>query len=321
MATLRLVHLGGGVIRTMKRMKLLPGLAGATALALSFAAWAGTPVGCLIEPERVAEIGSPVVGVIDAVRVDRGDTVSAGQALAVLRADVERANLGVAEARARLEADIGAASANLVLARQRLERAQQLHAVNFVSRQALEQANAEHEVALQRLAQAKEHTEVLARELGVVKAQLSLRTLRSPFQGVVVDRFMNPGERVEEKPLLRIAMIDPLRVEVMLPVAHYGSIAAGASLTVHPDLPNAEPLSARVTRIDKVVDAASNTFRVRLSLPNPGNKLPAGLRCRVDLPNAAEHVAEKARPVPTKTGFAPGEPVSAPGTVPVAIRR
>ncbi|MPY76867.1 MAG: biotin/lipoyl-binding protein, partial [Alphaproteobacteria bacterium] len=166
MATAQLVYLGGGVIR-MDLMKLLPSLVGVGALALSSAAWAGAPVGCLIEPERVAEVGSPVVGVIDAVRVDRGDTVSAGQPLAVLRAEVERANLGVAEARAHLEADIGAANANLVLARQRLDRAQQLHAVNFVSRQALEQANAEHEVALQRLAQTKERSQVLARELGV----------------------------------------------------------------------------------------------------------------------------------------------------------
>jgi len=35
---------------------------------------------------------------------------------------------------------------------------------------------------------------------------------------------------------------------------------------------------------DKVLDAASNTFRVRLSLPNPDNRLPAGLRCKADLP-------------------------------------
>jgi RND family efflux transporter MFP subunit len=282
----------------LNSISLLPALLGAAALLTSPAAWAAAAVGCLIEPERVAEVGSPVVGVIDAVRVDRGDTVRAGQPVAVLRTDVERASLGVAETRSRLEADVGAATAHLVLARQRLERTQQLHAVHFVSRQALEQANAEHEVAVQRLAQAKEQSQVLARELGVVQAQLNLRTVRSPFHGVVVDRFMNPGERVEEKPLLRIAMIDPLRVEIMLPVAHYGSIAAGAALTVHPELPDAEPVSARVTRVDKVIDAASNTFRVRLSLPNPGHKLPAGLRCRVDLPAAPERIAAKPAAAP-----------------------
>ena len=62
-----------------------------------------------------------------------------------------------------------------------------------------------------------------------------------------------------------------------------------------PDLPGAAPAMARVTLVDKVIDAASNTFRVRLSLPNPGHKLPAGARCRVDL---APLVA--ATPPPTK---------------------
>ena len=46
------------------------------------------------------------------------------------------------------------------------------------------------------------------------------------------------------------------------------------------------PVTARVTRVDKVLDAASNTFRVRLALPNPGHKLPAGSRCKIDLPQA-----------------------------------
>ena len=273
--------------------------------------WAAAPVGCVIEPERIAEVGSAVVGVIDAVRVDRGDKVSAGQTLAVLRADVERAHVFVAESRARLEADVGAAGANLLLARQRLDRAQQLHSVNFVSRQALEQAAAEHEVAAQRLAQAKEQAQVLNRELGVAQAQLGLRTVRSPFDGVVVERFVNPGERVEEKPLLRVAMIDPLRIEVILPVAYYGSIEPGRMLAVQPELPHAGPVSARVTRVDKVIDAASNTFRVRLSLPNPGHKLPAGLRCRVDLPDAVR-TAQEAGPVPgVRAGTAPApRPVS-----------
>jgi multidrug efflux pump subunit AcrA (membrane-fusion protein) len=35
--------------------------------------------------------------------------------------------------------------------------------------------------------------------------------------------------------------------------------------------------------VDRVIDAATNTFRVRLELPNPGGVLPAGLRCKVDL--------------------------------------
>ena len=40
---------------------------------------------------------------------------------------------------------------------------------------------------------------------------------------------------------------------------------------------------AQVSIVDKVVDPASNTFRVRLEMPNPLNDIPAGLRCKVDL--------------------------------------
>jgi membrane fusion protein (multidrug efflux system) len=38
---------------------------------------------------------------------------------------------------------------------------------------------------------------------------------------------------------------------------------------------------ANVVIVDRVVDAASGTFGVRLTLSNPSNRLPAGLKCRV----------------------------------------
>ena len=115
-----------------------------------------------------------------------------------------------------------------------------------------------------------------------MKAQLGLRSLKSPFNGVVEERYVSPGERAEDKPLLRVAMLDPLRVELVLPANRWGSVAAGDSVALVPELPQASAVLARVTHIDKMIDAASNTFRVRLSLPNPGNRLPAGARCKVE---------------------------------------
>ena len=44
---------------------------------------------------------------------------------------------------------------------------------------------------------------------------------------------------------------------------------------------------ARVDVVDPVIDPGSNTFRVRLILPNPANAIPAGLRCLVRLRTAA----------------------------------
>jgi RND family efflux transporter MFP subunit len=242
--------------------------------------------GCLIEPDRIADVGSQVIGVVERLNVERGDAVRTGQALITLRADVERANAGVADTRARVDADVRAAEASLVLAEQKVRRAQALLAENFVSDQAVEQARAELELARQKLAQTRSQQRIWGEERRVAEAQLALRTVRSPLDGVVVERFVNVGERVEDKPLLRVAVVDPLRVELMVPTAQYGTIKVGDRITVRPELPGVAPVVATVRHVDGVLDAASNSFRVRMTLPNPKRRLPAGLRCKADLPAA-----------------------------------
>ena len=247
---------------------------------------AAQPLGCLIEPFRIADVGSPVIGVIENVLVERGDVVSKGQALATLRADVERAAVGVALNRAQALGDYNAAVNNAELARQKYARAKFLADQQFISAQALEQANTESEIAANRLAQAREQRGVLAGEHVLAQAQLALRTVRSPTSGVVADRYLSSGERVEDKPVLRVAVIDPLRVEVVLPASLYGTLRAGMMVSVTPEFPNAGSRQARVVLADKLIDGASNTFRVRLELPNPGLTIPAGLRCKIDLASA-----------------------------------
>jgi RND family efflux transporter MFP subunit len=240
------------------------------------------PSGCLIEPEQVADVGSPVTGVIERLPVVLGDTVEAGQPLAMLRADVERATAGVAALRSQVDAEVRAAQANVVLARQKVDRARQLLAQDFVSAQAVEQAVAEAEVASQKLKMAQNQQRIYGQEQAVAQAQLGLRTLRSPIRGVVVERYNNVGERVEDRPVVRVASIDPLRVSLMVPIAQYGQVTVGDTMSIRPELPGLDAVRATVQYVDKVVDAASNTFRVRLALPNPGHRLPGGLRCKAD---------------------------------------
>ena len=259
------------------------GLLGAIMMASAVAAPQATkPSGCLIEPEQVADVGSPVTGVIERLPVALGDTVDSGQALVMLRADVERASAGVAALRSQVDAEVKAAQANVVLARQKVDRARQLLAQDFVSAQALEQAVAEAEVASQKFKMAQSQQRIYGQEQAVAQAQLGLRTLRSPIRGVVVERYNNVGERVEDRPVVRVASIDPLRVSLMVPIAQYGQVAVGDSMSIRPELPGLDAVRATVQYVDKVVDAASNTFRVRLTLPNPGHRLPGGLRCKAD---------------------------------------
>ena len=286
---------------------ILAGLAGiaspAAAAPPGSAAGAARPLGCLIEPDRIADIGSQVVGLVQQLHVERGDRVGAGQALLSLKAEVERANMGVAARRAAIDADVRAAAANLDLARQKVARAEALVAQNFVSAQALDLARGEQELAAQKLNQVQAQREVWIEERHVAAAQLALRTLRSPFDGVIVERFVNLGERVEDRPLMRVAVINPLRVELLVPTAQYGTLALGDSVSILPELPGAAAVSATVSHVDRVLDPASNSFRVRLSLPNPGHRLPAGLRCKAEavatLAPAKTRVPSTARLTPT----------------------
>jgi RND family efflux transporter MFP subunit len=272
---------------------------------------AAQALGCLIEPFRVSDVGSPVIGVIGSTLVERGDRVTAGQVLATLRAEVERQSVAVASSKAQAIGELQAAEANAELARQKLARALDLANQQFISSQALEQARAEAKVAENRLAQAREQRNVFVREHALAQAQLGLRTIRSPLAGVVVDRYLSAGERVEEKPIYRIAVVHPLRVEVVLPAVHFPAVRHGMQATVTPDFPGASARPARVTLVDRVIDGASNTFRVRLELPNPDQALPAGLRCKVDLgiAPAPRKAAPAATARPASVSPAPDNPV------------
>jgi len=90
-----------------------------------------------------------------------------------------------------------------------------------------------------------------------------------------VARRVRPGHRDRQ------ARPDPLRVEVIAPVALLGKIAVGARAEMQPEAPVAGSYPAIVAVVDRVVDAASGTFGVRLELPNPDYRLPAGLTCKV----------------------------------------
>jgi RND family efflux transporter MFP subunit len=266
-------------------------------------------LGCLIEPYRVSEVGSPIIGVVESTAVERGDYVRAGQVLATLRADVERQSLAVAQSKAQAVGELRAAEANADLARQKLARARDLADKQFISSQALEQARAEAMVAENRLAQAREQRDVYAREHELAQAQLGQRTIRSPISGVVVERYLSVGERVEEKPIFRVAMVHPLRVEVVLPAIAYATVKQGMSVTVVPEFPGARPRQGKVVLVDRVIDGASNTFRVRMELPNADLSLPAGLRCKADLGVPAAPARAAPLPPMRREGSALGLPL------------
>lgn len=238
---------------------------------------------CLIQPHQTIQVGSPVPGIIADFPVERGDMVEAGQVLARLRDEVEQAAFNLAKARAGARSEVKATEQSRAFAKRELARANKLAGNNFVSPNYVDKAATDASIAAAKHQQAAERRELALRELEVARAQLARRTIRSPISGVVVDRLLSNGEYVDEKPVARIAQINPLRVEVVVPAVYFGQLQKGNTATVTPQFSGAQIASATVTVVDRVVDAASNTFRVRLRLENPDGRIPPGLRCQVDL--------------------------------------
>jgi RND family efflux transporter MFP subunit len=264
--------------------------AGVAAVALASAvapqAARAAAMGCLITPSKLIELGSPSIGIIERVHVEKGDAVKSRQVLVTLRDDIERASLSLAVARANAEAELEAANKAYDFAKRKHERNEDLLRQNFVSTQAVDQSLADLQAAQARQAQAQEQSKFAKREASVASAQLDNRTIRSPIDGVVVDVYRHEGERVEEKPMLKIAAIDPLYAEVVLPAGVHGLIKSGDELDVKPLLPGQVPLKGVVRIVDQLIDPSSNTFRVRLVLANREHRVPAGVRCELQLPDS-----------------------------------
>lgn len=243
---------------------------------------------CFIVPITVAQVGSPVRGVIASLLVDRGDAVEKGQPIAELDSGKERVMLDYAEARADVKSELAAREADLELAKLELDRMADMHRQNLVSAQRWDEARIKNIIAYAALLQALENHKLVQIELQRANHDLAQRTLRSPANGVVVERFIEPGEFVYDEPVISIATVDTLRVEVVLPAACFGRIRRDHEALITPELDVENPLRAKVDAVDAILDTRSGTFGVRLVLSNQARTITAGQKCTIDfLPVAA----------------------------------
>jgi len=241
---------------------------------------------CLLEPAQVVEVRAPVDGVIASIAVSRGDPVRKGQALVQLESSVERAAVESARFRAGMEGQIAAARNRIDYATKKHRRMVDLEKQSFMSAQARDEADAEKRLAESELQSAIESRELARLELKRAQEQLTLRTMTAPFSGVVVDRMLNPGDLAESgsgrKPVLKVAQIDPIRADVPLPAALFGQVKPGAKASVVAAV-GGKRFEARVSAVDRVIDAASSTFVARLEIGNPKGEVPAGSRCSASI--------------------------------------
>ncbi len=238
---------------------------------------------CLIQPDKIVHISSPIDGILSEVYVDDSDHVSKDQKLAQLESSVQKAAVKVAKAKAQRKDEIHLRETDLAFTKRKLDRIIELHDKHSVSPSEKDKAETSVALAKIELQKARNNNKLANLEYKKAKNALAKRTIRSPINGIIVTRTASPGEFVERTPIFTIAKVEQLKVDLIVPVEYFGLIKVGMKANVIPEIVNTSEYTATVSVVDKVIDAPSGTFSVRLSLPNPGQSLPGGLKCQAKI--------------------------------------
>lgn len=276
-----------GEIRVQRDLLIRPGVMRRLVIAAGLctlvvpSAWAAE-MACVIKPYAEISIGTPVEGVIQTVPVDRGDWVTKGQVIVTLESSLEEATVALAKSKAEAEAVLKSSQVKIGFSTRKLERALDLFKTNSIARHEVDEAQTEKALAEMSYQEAAENKRLAELELNRATAALHLHSIRSPISGVVVDRLLSPGELARQTPVMKLAQINPLRVEVFAPISLLGRLKVGMRADVRPEGKGQPVHQAKIMVVNKVVDSASGTFGVRLEMPNPNNAISAGLACTVE---------------------------------------
>jgi RND family efflux transporter MFP subunit len=260
---------------------------------------------CVIVPSITADLGSHITGILQSVEVDRGDFVNAGDVIAVLESSVDTASLELARARVSLTAEIELRRANAEFGKRQSKRIADLYERSMISSKEMDQTHTETKLTQLQLNQALDDQKLAELEYLRAKEVVERHTIRSPITGFVMDRFKTLGEYVDDQPIIRIAQLSPLNVEVIIPVEQLGKVQKGMMANVRADAVD-NSWQAMVSRIDRVADVASGTFGVRLTLDNPNYDIPAGLRCKVSFISEDNSAQTETVNVSQSTTLSPG---------------
>jgi RND family efflux transporter MFP subunit len=249
----------------------------------SGAAGDAMPGTCIIKPHMTVQLGSAINGLLSEILVDRGDTVKQSQVVARLESGVEQATLALDRMRAANDSAIKVEEADKDLNMREAERKKFLVAQKIANLNSLDELETKVREGALRVQQAQTDQRLAALTAERSERALEQKQIHSPIDGVVTERKLSAGEYIyEQTSIMTIAQIDPLNVELVLALDRYGSIKAGSTAIVHPAAPVGGAYQATVQVVDPVIDAASDTFGVRLILPNPNRTIPAGIHCTVE---------------------------------------
>ncbi|MBU0753477.1 MAG: efflux RND transporter periplasmic adaptor subunit [Gammaproteobacteria bacterium] len=234
----------------------------------------------VVPPGQVEVIAAPVPAMVAAVRVAYGETVKKGQVLARLQG----AQL------LELQREFAHARSQAGLAGESLRRDESLFADGIISQGRLSATRAAERQAATLLAETRQSLRLAGlAEPAEAGALAAAAEIRAPFDGVVLDAPVQPGQRVDGMtPLFKLGRISPLWLEIQATPAQAAGLAPGDAVSV----PGCPP-GGRITVVSPHVDAHDQSLRLRAELPY-----------RVPCVRPNQYVQVDVRPQETSTSYA-----------------
>ena len=248
------------------------------------------------EPYREVNLAAADTGLVAELFVREGQGVRAGELVAALDTQVLEATQQIAERHVASSGKIDSAKAELRLRQARVDKFEELLGRAHASQEELDRAEIDRDIAAATLLVAEEERAIRRLERDRIAVQLDRRTVRSPIDGVIVERLKEAGEFVSpaDPIVMRVVQLDPLRATFSVPEDLAVHLTEGESAIVRLQSPNEDEreVRAQIEFVSPVIDSESGTVQVRTRIANPYGQIRAGQRCSLEvLP--VEQVAER----------------------------
>ena len=258
-----------------------------------------------ISPVVTVDVGSELSGLISQLNVDFNDVVSSGQVIAriddrTVQSKLRQSEADLASAQAsltQLQAALTKAHAEAALAERETKRNRELRDKNLLSAAELDISETAYE--LKKVAIETAEAAILVGEARVLQSKSSLeqakldldRTyIRSPVDGVVIDRQVDKGQAVSASlsapTLFSIAQdLVKMQIEADVDEADIGRIKQGQLVRFTVDAFPERKFSGEVTQVRKAATVTNNvvTYKVIISLENKDLLLLPGMTANVDI--------------------------------------
>ncbi|AQV97032.1 efflux transporter periplasmic adaptor subunit [Cupriavidus necator] len=259
----------GNTVQFPASVKALPGIAGETAKA-GGERMLTLPGRLVWNEDKTVRVSTPFAGRVTEVLVPPGTTVKAGQPLASLTSP----EFGVAQADARK------AAADSAVAAKALARQRELYGAGIVAQKELEQAQADAARAAADLQRTQAALSQYGTAAGGAGAVIQRFPLRSPIDGLVVERNINLGMelRPDQPPAAPLFLVtDPttLWAHVDAGEADMSLFKPGVTVKLVSAAYPGETFDGTVIKVADYVDPTARSIKVRLSVPNPDRRLKA----------------------------------------------